>query len=149
MSIWWRIAYKGSRLTLGFIASLMLLSHLFLFAVYAALSGLLGEHGGPIFWGIILMPLIHLSACCIMIMMLAALMAGRHDLARILALIVLAIDIATILPVLIRLILLSLLSRHLGIVGGLAAPVIVFILVYFMEDLQAAAEGAGGRMGIA
>jgi len=69
-------------------------------------------------------------------------MAGRYELAKALALTVLVMDIATIAPVIIRMIFLSLSSRWLGVAGGLGAPIIAFILVYFMEDLEAASRAA-------
>ena len=144
MSAWWRIAYKGSRLTLGLISLLILLSHAFMFLVYIAVSGYVGEHA----WAAAAASLVHLSACCILVVMLAALLSGRYGLARILALAVLALDIVTIVPGLLRLILLSLLNRWLGLAGGVAAPAILFILVYLIDDLEAAARGLEPARGL-
>jgi hypothetical protein len=135
MSVW-RFAYKGTRLTLGFIALLVVFSHAFMALVYVAVS----EYGGPHVLATVAMSLIHLSAICLIMIMSAAVVTGRYDLAKILALAVLAIDIITIVPVLLRFILLSLWNKWLGMAGGLAAPVIIFILVYFMEDLEQASK---------
>jgi len=134
----WRIAYKGSRLTLGFITLLILFSHLLMFLAYVAFTAA----GGGFAWLTAALALIHLSAACILIVMGAAVMAGRYELAKALALVVLVMDIATIAPAIIRMIFLSLSSRWLGMAGGLGAPIIAFILVYFMEDLEAASKAA-------
>jgi hypothetical protein len=129
----WRIAYKGSRLTLGLTTLLTLFSHMLMFLAYMALTAV----GGGFAWLTAALALIHLSAICILLVVGAAVIAGRYEMAKILALIVLVMDIATIAPVIIRMIFLSLSSRWLGVAGGLGAPIITFILVYFMEDLEA------------
>jgi hypothetical protein len=138
----WRIAYKGSRLTLGFTTLLISFSHMLMFLAYMAFTAA----GGGFAWLTAALALIHLSAICVLMVMGAAVIAGRYELAKVLALIVLVMDITTIAPVIIRMIFLSLSNRWLGVAGGLGAPIITFILVYFMEDLEAAGGPPGGGL---
>ena len=89
-------------------------------------------------WVSVIPPLVHLTVVSLLMIMAAAVDTGRYELAKVLALVTAIVDIFTIIPVVLRLIFLSMISRWLGEVEGLAAPVIIFILVYFIEDLRQA-----------
>jgi len=66
----WRIAYKGSRLTLGLITLLILFSHVLMSLAYVAFTAA----GGGLAWLTAALALIHLSAICLLIVM-----GGRRD----------------------------------------------------------------------
>ena len=131
----WRLAYKGTRLTLGFIMLIVALSHIFMFMLWIAVIDHFGRGVG---WVGVIPPLVHLTVVSLLMIMAVAVDTGRYELAKVLALVTAMVDIFTLIPILLRLIFLSMISRWLGEVGGLAAPVIIFILVYFIEDLRQA-----------
>ena len=93
---------------------------------------------GGVGWVSVIPPLVHLTVVSLLMIMAVAVDTGRYELAKVLALVTAIVDIFTLIPVLLRLIFLSMINRWLGEVGGLAAPVIIFILVYFIEELRQA-----------
>lgn len=160
MSVW-KFVYKGSRLTLDSLILLVIFSHvlsslIWFTAGYFYVKGEVYDSiripGSPFSmpaeWSFVIFFLFDMAAISLTSILSSAVSTGRYKLAKTLALYVVMLDIATVLPLIIRVLALSIFGKWAGIFGGIGVLAAIFILVYFMEDLEEASRASRmGRIG--